>query len=248
MRFRAFLLPSAALLLALVSSVLAESDAPFSRANQDYAQGKFKEAVSAYEEMVQSGEWSAALFYNLGNACFRTGDFGRAILNYERALALEPNHPEAQANQRIARDEARALELLPSWPDRFLRYATPRQYTLGAVALLWTAAFLFAAAMFSPRRRRRCVVLSICSFAAAGLLAYVLMALENGRQGRSLAIVTASEIQARLATADTAATVLALPAGSEVRIEQQRGDWVYAVLPNNLRGWIPAKSVEQVRL
>jgi len=51
------------------------------------------------------------LFYDLGNAYFRTGDFGHAILNYERALALERHHPEATANLQIARDEAHALEL-----------------------------------------------------------------------------------------------------------------------------------------
>jgi hypothetical protein len=39
-----------------------------------------------------------------------------------------------------------------------------------------------------------------------------------------------------------------LPAGSEIKIVSQRGDWVYAVLPNNLRGWIPSNSAEQVRL
>src|SRR5438046_2652181 len=108
----------------------------FSKANQEYAQGHFKEAIAGYETLVRSGPLSANLFYDLGNAYFRTGDFGRAILNYKRALA----------------------------------------------------------------------------------------------------------------TADTANSVLALAAGSEIKILNTRGDWVYAALPNNLRGWIPAKSAELVRL
>jgi len=41
---------------------------------------------------------------------------------------------------------------------------------------------------------------------------------------------------------------LALPPGSEVKIVSTRGDWIYAALPNNLRGWIPAKNAERVRL
>src|SRR6266540_3346257 len=72
-----------------VSPVFAQSDAEFAKANQDYAQNNFKEAISGYETLVRSGQWSANAFYNLGNAYFREGDFGRAILNYERALALE---------------------------------------------------------------------------------------------------------------------------------------------------------------
>ena len=72
--------------------------------------------------------------------------------------------------------------------------------------------------------------------------------LDHGSRGRALAIVTGKEVQARLATADTANSVLALPPGSEIKILSTRGDWVYAALPNNLRGWIPAKDTEQVRL
>ena len=55
-------------------------------------------------------------------------------------------------------------------------------------------------------------------------------------------------MEARLATADNANTVLALPPGSEIKILSTRGDWIYAALPNHLHGWLPAKSAELVRL
>ena len=72
--------------------------------------------------------------------------------------------------------------------------------------------------------------------------------LDNSSKGRALAIVTGNDVQARLATADTANSVLALPAGSEIKILSTRGDWMYAALPNDLRGWIQTKYAEQVRL
>src|SRR5712671_2218078 len=107
------------LFCALVArSVFAQGEIEFEKANQEFAQGHFKEAISSYEALIRDSQWSANIFYDLGNAYFRTGDFGRAILNYERALALEPNHPETQANLRIARDEARGLELPQGWPER----------------------------------------------------------------------------------------------------------------------------------
>src|SRR6266545_2174695 len=93
----------------IASVAYAQPDADFLKANQEYAQGHFTEAISGYETLVRTGQWSANLFYDLGNAYFRTGDFGHAILNYERALALERHHPEATANLQIARDEASAL-------------------------------------------------------------------------------------------------------------------------------------------
>ena len=123
--------PTRAIICALlISSAFAQGDAEFAKANQDYAQNNFKEAISGFETVVRSGQWSANLFYNLGNAYFRAGDFGRAILNYERALALERHHPEATANLQIARDEARALEMQESWPERYLKFASINQYTM----------------------------------------------------------------------------------------------------------------------
>src|SRR6059058_2472947 len=114
------------------ASAIAQPNAEFAKANQEYAQGNFKEAIAGYEALVRAGQWNANLFYDLGNAYFRTRDFGRAILNYERALALDPHHPEASANLRIARDEARALELVPNRWERIFAFADENQYALAA--------------------------------------------------------------------------------------------------------------------
>src|SRR4051812_16202189 len=92
---------SCAVLCSLTVSILAaEPGAQFAKASQEYAGGDFKAAIADYEELVRSGQDTPNVFYNLGNAFFREKDFGRAILNYERALALDPQHPEAQANLR----------------------------------------------------------------------------------------------------------------------------------------------------
>jgi len=232
----------------LASSAFAQPDADFAKANQEYAQGHFTEAISAYEALVRAGQWSANLFYDLGNAYFRTGDFGRAILNYERALALERHHPEASANLQIARDEARALELPQSWRDRYLQFASVNQYSIAAAIAAWLALFCVVVLIFAPRKSATLMAgLIFCLLVSAAPI-YAVYALERGSKGYALAIVTGKDVQARLATADTANSVLALPAGSEVKILSTRGDWIYAALPNNLRGWIPAKNAEQVRL
>src|SRR5213595_3195322 len=133
-------------------SAIAQSEAEFAKANQEYAQGHFKEAISGYEALVRAGQWSANLFYDLGNAYFRTGDFGHAILNYERALALEQHHPEAAANLQIARDEARALEMQQSWPERYLQFANVNQYSATAAVGFWAGAFCIVGLIFGRRR------------------------------------------------------------------------------------------------
>jgi tetratricopeptide (TPR) repeat protein len=206
---------------ALCSSALAETDSAFAKGNDQYAQGHFPEAIQLYQELVRSGEWSPTLFYNLGNAYFRNGDFSRSILNYERALALEPRHPEASANLAVARDEARAMEIGRNRLNYVAKFLTVSELAIIAAVAFWIAIFAFAFVVMGQRRSPGLVI---------------------------LAIVTQPNIQARVATADNAKSVLALSGGSEVEVLSQRGDWIYATLPNGLRGWLPSQSVELVRL
>jgi tetratricopeptide (TPR) repeat protein len=240
----------ATLLLLSIGSLIAspQATAQFAKANQKYAAGDFSAAVNDYEELVRSGQDTPNLFYNLGNSYFRKKDFGRAILNYERALALDPHHPEAQANLQIARDEARALELVPTKLDRWLAFATLNQYTIAAAITFWVFAFCIVILIFSDRRGRTVIALSILSFSISAVTIFASQQLTGGKNGADLAVVTAENSDARLATADNANRILTLPAGSEVQILSQRGDWIYAALPNNLRGWMPANSIEAVRL
>ena len=232
--------------LFVAASAFAQAD--FTKANEEFAQGHFKEAIAGYEALVRAGQWNANLFYDLGNAYFRAHDFGRAILNYERALALDNHHPEATANLQIARDEARALELRPTKLERYLQFASINQYSIAAAVALWLGIFGIVMTIFARRRSAALMSLSTLCLLVCGMAVWAIHTLYNGSEGRGLAIVTGNDVQARLATADTANSVLALPAGSEIKILSTRGDWMYATLPNDLRGWIQTKNAEQVRL
>jgi tetratricopeptide (TPR) repeat protein len=235
-------------ILTIASSAFAQPDAEFLKANQAFAEGHFQEAISGYEMLVQKREWSANLFYNLGNTYFRTRDFGRAILNYQRALALDRHHPEATANLQIARDEARSLEMQPSRLERYLHFASANEFSIVAAVAFWIAVFSLAALLFRRGRSAAIVTLLFAMLLVFTGATFATWQLERGSNGRVLAVVTDKNVQARLATADTANAILALPPGSEVNILSTRGDWNYAALPNNLRGWIPTRSVESVRL
>jgi tetratricopeptide (TPR) repeat protein len=218
------------------------------KANQDFSEGHFREAADGYQALLRTGPVSANLFYDLGNAWFRLGDFGQAILNYERALALDSHHPEAVANLRLARDEARALELRKSVLERYIDAGSSTQYSIAAAIAFWLALFAAARLFSLHRRSAKLIAFIVLSLGVCAGAIFALYTMETGSSGRALAIVTGKNIQARLATADNASSVLALPAGSEIKVLSERGDWIYAALPNDLRGWIPANSAERVRM
>src|SRR5262245_5166849 len=214
---------SAIFCLFVAASAFAQSDADFAKANQEYAQGNFKEAINNYEAVVRTGHWNANLFYDLGNAYFRTHDFGRAILNYQRALALDNHHPEATANLQIARDESRALELQPTKMERYLQFASVNQYTIAAAVAFWLGIFGIVALIFARRRSVALITLSILCLLVCAMAVWAIHTLDDGSEGRGLAIVTGNKVKARLATADTANSVLALPPGSEIKILSKIG-------------------------
>src|SRR5205814_5936534 len=239
--WRAFLQIIFCLFVVSPAGNAATSEDMFAKASTEFNAGNFKAAITDYGAVVQSGEWSANLFYNLGNAYFRDSDFGRAILNYERALQLDRTHPEADANLRIARDQTHSLELAPSPLEKYLTFASARSFTIAAAVFFWGTIILVTLG----RRKALWATVGLLLTASCALAAYKL---ENGTRGQALAVVVADNAEARVATADSAKSVLALPPGSEVVILQERGDWSYAALPNDQRGWISTKAVEKVRL
>src|SRR2546429_3327678 len=177
------------LLFALPSAEGASNDGPrrtgddlFAKANTEFAAGNFKAAIADYQAVVGSGDWSANLFYDLGNAYFRHGDFGRAILNYDRALRLDQHHPEADANLRIAHDQAHSLELAPSTLDRYLNFGTAGFFAIVAAIFFWLAIIFL---ILRPGR----VLWAIVGMFLAAICGFAAYRLENGTHGQGFAIV-----------------------------------------------------------
>lgn len=231
------------LMFVVVAHVAFADESRFDKANKEFAAGDFKAAVADYEAMVNAHEWSANLFYNLGNAYFRNHDFGRAILNYERALQIDPHHPEAEANLRLVRDQTRGLEFTPTGVEEILMRGGMPMFVVAAAISFWLAVLL----LILRARGGSLAGAVVCLLISSGCV-WAAWKLENGIAGKGAAIVVTEDAEARVATADTARSMLVLFPGSEVVILQQRGDWDYAILPNNQRGWIAAKAVETVRL
>src|ERR1041385_4838407 len=98
LRRNSFRIVAAIWLLGLSTAVAATSD-DFKAANQLYDAGKFAEAAAVYEKLEPK---TAHVYYNLGNAWFRQGKMGLAVLNYERARRLAPRDPDILANLKFA--------------------------------------------------------------------------------------------------------------------------------------------------
>jgi tetratricopeptide (TPR) repeat protein len=217
-----------------------------SEANVLFEEGKYEEALAKYSDAVADGMWTPNLFYNLANTEYRLKNSGQAVLNYERALALEPAHPEARRNLELVRSQTGAKLFQPRWWEQLFPAWRADIYAITAAVCVWL--LLFALAFLWLRRTRSRLLW--WGIATLGLLvgAYSSAALWLDWQRNDLGVVTRSGTVARFAPADRAEVAQNLPEGSQVRVLSERGAWIYCALPGNELGWLPAQSLERVRI
>src|SRR5206468_976205 len=132
----------------------------FFRANALYGEERHPEAAAEYEKILAAGYESGNLYFNLGNAWFRAGDTGRAILEYERARRLLPRDPDTRANLGYARSLAgEADDETPVWARLLFPLAdrlSSDELWL-ATSVLWTALMLVLVAGCLLRGAERAV-------------------------------------------------------------------------------------------
>jgi len=232
------------LLLALVVVVLlpaqspAAVSAPFESANKLYEEGKFAEAASSYERLVQSRQVSAALYFNLGNAWFKSGQIGRAIAAYRAAEQITPRDPDLRANLQFARNQTPSPTLSPSRWQRWLGRLTLNEWTVLAAGAVWLWLGLLAILQGRPALRPvlRGYVFSLT--VTAGLLcACAAAALRETRFIRT-AIVVTSEATVRYGPLAESPVAFTVHDGAELRVLDQKDEWLQVSAGPRRIGWL----------
>lgn len=248
----------AVLLVALapgaVSDAVAQSpEEVFDRGNRAYEEGRYRDAAESYRAVTRYGVTDARLEYNLGNAEFKQGNLGRAILHYLRALRLDPTDRDARGNLELARSLRvdRIEEPVPAapvrWALRLQERVGPDRQALAALALFWLVAGLVTWCSARPGGWS-----ARAGWALGGLLIALvvvsaswwttLQRLDNREQ----AVVLDAAVEALAGPGDNNATLFTIHEGTTVEIRAVRGNWIQAGLSNGLNGWLPKDSVERV--
>ncbi len=210
----------------------------FDAANRLYEEGKFAEAVSAYEKLAQSGQVSAALYFNLGNAYFKSGQIGRAIAAYRTAQLITPRDPDLRANLQFARNQTPGPTLAPGRWQRWVSRLTLNEWTLLAAAAVWVWLLLLATLQWRPALRPalRGYVLSLAALAVV-LCACVAASLGDSRFIRT-AIVVAPEATVRYTPLPESATAFTVHDGAELRVLDRKEEWLQVSAGPRRIGWI----------
>jgi tetratricopeptide (TPR) repeat protein len=235
-----------AILNAVLSNTLAADDlaTAFDGANRNYEQGNYKEAAAAYESLLRQGRASAALYFNLGNAYFKSGRTGAAIASYRVAQLLAPRDADIAANLRFARESTGGSNRLGRPWGRLLNLVTINELTLIATVLCWTWLILLAAGRLQPSWRRAVQPYGTPAAILAGAALLWLFLAWEGRVRFSSAVVVAREAVVRYGPFDEAQTSYTLRDGAELTVLDRKDSWLRVLDASRRTGWLHADDVQ----
>ncbi len=223
----------------------------FFHANTLYTHGQYAEAVDAYEALLQSGLASGNVYFNLGNAYFKAGRVGKAILNYERARHLLPGDPDLAANLRFARSRTGAEGCQPPlWQG----VVFPLAHRVAPDRLVWltSAAYTLLCLVFAAYRlwAGRPQWLFYVGWGVAVCLVVLTLSLVQQRRTsewqRPAVVLAQADTPVRFEPAPNGTVHFSVAQGTRVRVLDVRADWWQVARCYGRRGWIEKTTLEEL--
>lgn len=233
------------LLFPLIPGTAAENPL-LEEANKLYTGQEFTLAAEKYEQILASGKESAEVYFNLGNAYFKTGDFVKAILNYERARLLAPQNEDIDFNLQIANQYVvDNLDQLPRpfftrwWSNLANRSSSDGWARVSAISfvifLLLLGSYFFSRSMRIRKLAFYTAILAAAILVLSFSLAYHQHALIQNRQ---TAIVRCPRVTVKSAPATTGTDLFLIHEGLKVEITDSLSTWKEVELSDGNKGWM----------
>ncbi len=226
----------------------------FSEANDLYTSGDFSGAAALYRKLYEEGLRSDNLFYNAGNAYFKSGDVASAILFFERAKLISPADEDIDYNLQIARSRVsdRFEEIPPlffvRWFDFLSLLTTTNRWAIIAITLFILS--LTAGIIFLTKARALGRLMTFWLSVAALILTLisVSLALRNNSlvNRNSKAVVMCSILTGKSAPGEGGSELFVIHSGTTVTVEETLGEYSEIRLPDGTKGWIKADCIEKI--
>lgn len=218
-------------------------------------EGLWEDAISGYDMIAGLGLESAALYCNTGNAYFKSGNISKAILNYERALKLDPSYEDARYNLELSNNMIQ--DRIDPVPDFILKvWAKDLCWLMDSDG--WAVAFIIMFALMLAM-----ILLFVLSPSVAGRrtgfftgIVFLLLAImslsfslwqKNDYMKADKAIVMRPVSSVKSSPSSEASQDLfVLHEGTKVDILDQVGSWSNIELADGRQGWIRTSDIEKI--
>ena len=223
-------------------------------ADDEYAKGNYQQAIRDYQEILKAGV-SSEIYYNLGNAYYRTDNITQALLAYERALQLSPGDNDIRFNLQYARSKTidkitpETEMFFVTWYNSLVNFTSVDRWANTAIvsivmALLLILVFLFAPQMWARKSGFYGSAVFLLLFAFANLFAFQQKHELETKQG---AIVIAPTVNVKKTPAASGTDVFVIHEGTRVDItDRGMKQWRGVKLADGREGWLKTSQIEEI--
>ena len=223
-------------------------------ADTEYQKGNYQQAIRDYEEILKNGE-SAEIYFNLGNAYYRTDNITKAVLNYERARLLSPGDDDINFNLQFARSKTidkitpESEMFFVTWYKSLVNFTSVDNWAKTGILCIVMALLLVLLYLFGPQLMLR----KIGFF--GGLAFFVIFLLSNlfafqqkqALDNRTGAIIISPSVNIKKTPAKNSADQFVLHEGTRVDIiDKGMTDWRCIRVGDGREGWIETKAIEEI--
>lgn len=246
---------TALLLMSVVASVTAQTSTErWESGNKAYIEGDYDKAIEEYTAILDGGEYSMKLYYNLANAYFKAGAMGRAILYYNKALRIAPSQEDIRHNLALA--EAQTKDRIAIIPEFFLnRWLRTVRNSMSCTAwsvlsLVWLGVLLAFAVLFllasRVRWRKMGFYGALCAFVLFVATTSFAVSSRNDMLSHNEAIVMGTAISVKSSPDRSATDLFVLHEGTKVKVLTEVDEWVEVVIADGKKGWTERKNIEEI--
>jgi len=242
------------LAILFTSILIAQNEALFKEANALYNEGKYQDAIDKYTTILDSGQHSAALYFNLGNSHYKINNIAPSIYYYEKALQLSPNDQEIKNNIAFAQNMTiDAIDVIPEGGfSKIIKYITnlasfENWAKLSIVfIILFVILFLIYYFTYSGSKKRLAFVGSFLSLFLVILTLSLAFKKYNLDQIDRPAIVFAKEAQVKSEPNLRSSEAFKLHEGTKVQILDTVNNWKKVKLTDGKSGWISNEDIKEL--
>jgi len=253
-------------------SIVDEPAEVFRSGNSAYEAGEYLAAIDEYRRLVDAGVQNADLYYNLGNAYYKSNALGNSVLFYLRSLRVQPRNDDAKENLELVRSQLRDKQFVQN-QNRFVlaiiwlhnNLATDEMIIFASLSYLLLC-FLAIVFMFRDSRpitrayRRASIVspgrlvgltfsqdlLVAMSIALILLVTSGVSSYKKMVSDRTEAVVLVEEVAVYSSPTEDATLQFNIHEGTMVRIGDRRSEWTKIELPGGMSGWVATNSIEVI--
>ena len=245
----------ALLILLFVSFANGQNETLFNKGTEAYNQADYNMAIESYLAILEKGEHSAELYYNLGNSYYKLNQIAPSIYYYEKALLIKPNDPEIINNLGYAQNMTLdAIETIPETGlskiyERVVGVLTFDQWGYAAILFIMLFVLLYITfyyLQYATQKRIAFISGMLCLVLAITTTIIAFMSYEDFKADQP-AIVFSNEVIIKSEPNERSQEVFRLHEGTKLNVLEELNDWKKIQIVDGQTGWLTSENIKLLK-